>query len=700
MDAYAAHHKENIYYPFVSLQDWELSSFLLCSSLSMTTINQFLRLKLVRALPLSFHTVKDLRGHAELLPAVPKWQCRIISTTHPTKQPLHLYWHDPLDCIEALFNHPYFANELNLTPTHVYDTVDHTMQKYSEWMMGDTAWSMQSQLPDNVTLLGVLLSSNKTNVTNMTGGRVAHPLLISLANIKMATQNKASSHAFLLTALFPITKFLHPVKQMQSILEAHLPLKQAAHIGQMMSDPLRNLRYCFTPLASYIVDTPNACMLACVQGKTLLVTLAMYKEFGDAFRHPPRTAKLTVNQLASITCNSLDVEGYFDECFLFCLNGIFLPFWCNWPLADLSWFLTPKALHHWHHEFYDHDVWWCLRAVNAQELDFRFSVLQQLTTFRHFKDGISNLKQVMGRAQHDIQHYMVMLIADAAPPGIIIAVHTLMDFRYLSQATTIDKLHCSLILDALEQFYDHKQEVISVIPSICQVGSLMQWSVDTIEHTHITLIKDPADSTNHNDYDAQICWFLDWNEKCQNFQITTSIIAQSRLHQQGTTSPTIDDDPDIGGPSVNEVNLQTVVNDLWGLRHTVTSFFKMAQQVSLDIKAAKPLCTFLPDAPLPFDDLRVWFKVRIQQASYHGQSTPALIVNASPLSATGKYGCYDAAIFTVDDMKLNQWPTSGLKGHTVVKVHLVMQPLPPQGKTTPWAACFLTYIQCLDVISQ
>ncbi|KAG1834198.1 hypothetical protein EV424DRAFT_1532426 [Suillus variegatus] len=397
MDAYAAHHKENIYYPFASLQDWELSSFLLCSSLSMATIDQFLRLELVRALPLSFCTVKDLRGRAELLPAVPKWQCRIISTTHPTKQPLHLYWHDPLDCIEALFNHPYFANKLNLTPTHVYDTVDHTMRKYSEWMMGDTTWSMQSQLPDGATLLGVLLSSNKTNVTNMTGGRVAHPLLISLANIKMATQNKASSHAFLLTALFPITKFLHPVKQMQSVLEARL------------------------------------------------------------VHH----SKLTVDQLASITCNPLDVEGYFDECSLFCLNGIFLPFWCNWPLADPSWFLTPKALHHWHHEFYDHNVWWCLRAVNAQELDFRFSVLQQLTTFRHFKDGISNLKQGMERAQHDMQHYMVALIADAAPPGVIIAVHTLMDFRYLSQATTIDELHCGLILDALEQFHDHKQEVIA-----------------------------------------------------------------------------------------------------------------------------------------------------------------------------------------------------------------------------------------------
>ncbi|KAG1857132.1 hypothetical protein F4604DRAFT_1590006, partial [Suillus subluteus] len=281
----------------------------------------------------------------------------------------------------------------------------------------------------------------------------------------------------------------------------------------------------------------------------------------------------------------------------------------------------------------------------------------------------------------------------------------------------------------------------SVVPSVRQVGSLVQWSADTTEHAHITLIKDPADSTNHNNYDAQICWFLDWNEK-------------------SAASSTIDVDSDVRGPGVDEADLQTVADDLWELSHTVTDFFKMAQQVSSDIKAAKPPCTFLvgtstaihlnfdasiqcilvdvvaekfslpdlrgaladyveregrtglptfhklegphcaqPDAPLPFDDLRVWFKVHIQQGSYHGQSTPpALTVNASPPSATGKYGCYDAAIFTVDDTKLNQWPASGLKGHTVVEVHLVMQPLPPRGKTTPWAAHFLTYVQCLDVI--
>jgi hypothetical protein len=148
-----------------------------------------------------------------------------------------------------------------------------------------------------VTLLGVILSSDKTNITNMTGGRVAHLLLISLANIKMATQNKASSNTFLLAALLSIAEFLHLVKWMQSVLEACLVyqcldivlelLKQAAHIRRMMSDPLGNLRYCFTPLALYIVNTPEACMLACVRGKTLPVTMAMYKNFRDTFQHPP-----------------------------------------------------------------------------------------------------------------------------------------------------------------------------------------------------------------------------------------------------------------------------------------------------------------------------------------------------------------------------------------------------------------------------
>ncbi|KAI6018493.1 hypothetical protein BKA83DRAFT_4057831, partial [Pisolithus microcarpus] len=106
-------------------------------------------------------------------------------------------------------------------------------------------------IPEGSTVCGVILSSDKTNITNMCGGRVTHPLLISLMNIKMKVRNKALSHAFLLLALMPIPQFIHLVPRMCMVLQECLfhqclniilkPLKQAAHLGQMMSNPVRNL---------------------------------------------------------------------------------------------------------------------------------------------------------------------------------------------------------------------------------------------------------------------------------------------------------------------------------------------------------------------------------------------------------------------------------------------------------------------------
>ena len=129
----------------------------------------------------------------------------------------------------------------------------------------------------------------------MTGGRVAHPLLISLANLLMDFRTKASNHAFQLLALLPVPHFIHKNHKIRGILENRLihqcldfilePLKIAAEVGIMMSDPLGSVRYVYTPLAAYIVDTQEAIALSGVTGKTSHLTMATYKQFGDAFRH-------------------------------------------------------------------------------------------------------------------------------------------------------------------------------------------------------------------------------------------------------------------------------------------------------------------------------------------------------------------------------------------------------------------------------
>lgn len=120
----------------------------------------------------------------------------------------------------------------------------------------------------------------------MTGDRTAHPVLLSLANIHMDVRMKPSTHAFVLLALLPCPKFLTQDKRIHGVLESrvvHLcldiitqPLKLAARAGCMMADPSGFSCFCFTALASYIVDTPEAALIASVTGKTSHLTMADY----------------------------------------------------------------------------------------------------------------------------------------------------------------------------------------------------------------------------------------------------------------------------------------------------------------------------------------------------------------------------------------------------------------------------------------
>ncbi|KAG0694672.1 hypothetical protein DFH29DRAFT_815067 [Suillus ampliporus] len=177
------------------------------------------------------------------------------------KSPIILYWCDPLECISTILNHPLFHDQLDFMPRKVYSTAQKLCRVYTEWMTGDNAWNMQSALPQGATLLGTILSSDKTNISVLMGDHVVHPLLVGLTNTRMNTQLKSLSNSFVLTALLPVPKFLHKNKHMCGVLTDCLIhqcldivlqlLKEATLHGVMLSDPVGQSHYCFTPLASY-----------------------------------------------------------------------------------------------------------------------------------------------------------------------------------------------------------------------------------------------------------------------------------------------------------------------------------------------------------------------------------------------------------------------------------------------------------------
>jgi hypothetical protein len=90
------------------------------------------------------------------------------------------------------------------------------------------------------------------------------------------------------------------------------PLKRSAEIGTMTSDPAGSVRHVFTPLAAYMVDVPEALSLAAGAGNNSHLTVATYKQFGDPFRHEPRTPSTTLVRLHALeeTLNLRDLFSY------------------------------------------------------------------------------------------------------------------------------------------------------------------------------------------------------------------------------------------------------------------------------------------------------------------------------------------------------------------------------------------------------
>ncbi|KAG1870221.1 hypothetical protein DFJ58DRAFT_723118 [Suillus subalutaceus] len=734
-DEYAAEREQNQYFPFASKPDWEMASYILRSDLSMAEIDKYLNLEFTKTLPLSFRSSRELRGRVELLPAPPQWKYQKITTEFPTTKTLQIFYRDAIECLQSLLSHPLLAASFDFIPCKVYESAERAVRVYHGFMTGDHAWNLQKDLPEGASLLGVVLSSDKTKVSNIAGNRYVHPLLVSLANIDPGVRAKGSLHAYIPLALLPVAKFLHRNKRMHGVLADRLlhqcidlvvePLKQAARLGVMMSDPRGFSRYCFTPLVAYVADTPEELVIACATMNSSPVTMATREDFGDPIRHPPRDGSSTLANIAAIitSISPSDLIPFFEACKRYNLNGVDLPFWRNWLTANPSSFLTPELLHHLHKMFWDHDRLWCTTVV--------------CTGYRAFKEGISALKQATGRDHRNVQRYIVGVIAGAAPADFISAIRALMEFRYLAQAPHFTDKQVVDLDRCLKVFHRFKQSIVDagarrgkgggdkpwaipklellqgVVPSICSHGAVMQWSADPTEHAHIKVVKEPARAGNNHDYDAQVCRHLDRRDKVERFDLALQMRAQEdherdEDNEGGLVQHFVKDYFACARDLINGVHPQaprpyrtfsTSINAYhlsYDPTHTKMTVDKAAENFSLpDLRPA--VSDYLdqvdahvdhfavggrrhahPGCPLPFERI---------------QLEPAQTLHAQPPSSAWPYGRYDSVI--VSSGNTHKWPKSGLDGHFVAHLRLIFRPI----TTLSYSESYLAYVERLDVVT-
>ncbi|KAI6004944.1 hypothetical protein EDD15DRAFT_2359872 [Pisolithus albus] len=740
-DPFSSERQHNLFYPFSSGAEWKFASWLANSGLSMATIDECLSLDVIKSQRFSFKTAKALRKLIELLPSGPRWKCRSVKTESPTRCALQVFYRDAIECLQHLIHSPSNNGLIHFVPEKIYSAADRTQRIYTDWLTGDRAWELQDALPDGATLLGIVLSSDKTHITQV-GNRQAHPLLISLANISADVCRKGSTKSYVLLALLPVPWFVHPNKRLRGVLASRLlhqvisvivkPLKMAAEVGRMMSDPVGNLKYCFTPLVAYIADTPEQHVIACVTDNASAVSMAVSNQFGDPLRCAARTMSKTRQLLIAVKreTRARNLSSYFQACRKRQLNGVASPFWLDWALVEPSSFLTPEVLHHFFKMFWDHD---------------------RKCGYQHFPDGITTLKQTSMRLHQEVQRYIVGVVAGGIPQGALTAIRALTDFRYRSQAPKLTDADIAKLTASLQEFHNNKaalmeagargsmdhwripklEIMLSVVPSIRSMGALGQWSADVTEHAHIDVIKDPARSGNNQNFDGQICCYLDRQEKCQ-------------LFMQATTARYLDlrGDSDDSDPSDGEENMlgSRQVTDYFKRAHALsagdfptaprpyrtfassTTTFHLASRpkmTNIDVDRAaelyglpdfKPaMADYLarhhhnlthtiggrwratPDCQLPFDHIQIWSKIRIQ--SYSSYDLKMLLLSqglhVSPPTVNWPFGRYDSIIISRDGNK--DWLHSGLHGHDVVQLRMIFKPI--LGSQSLLSNMYYAYVQ-------
>src|SRR5258706_2850327 len=133
------------------------------------------------------------------MPGPPSWKSDIITLKEAPTEPQTLYWRDLVESMHFLFQNPKFDGNMAYVPSCLYQQDD--TRVYSEMTTGEE-WHYQQVCPspnllkshnmiqfikaclaNRTTILGIILASDDTHLTNFTGDKKMHTVYLSIGNI-------------------------------------------------------------------------------------------------------------------------------------------------------------------------------------------------------------------------------------------------------------------------------------------------------------------------------------------------------------------------------------------------------------------------------------------------------------------------------------------------------------------------------------
>ena len=403
----------------------------------------------------------------------------------------------------------------------------------------------------------MILATDKTQLTQFSGNKVAYPVYMTLGNIPRSIRRKPSQRACVLVAYLSVSK---------SVGKELTKKQQSARIQQIFHDsmrvvlePLRKagkegieivcgdgyVRRVYPILACYVADYPEQCLVTCCKYGTCPKCNVDEDELGSREGGDWRRQRDTLRVIKEAAASLTSWSNFQEKCRSALISGgVTRPFWEGFPLCDIHLSITPDILHQLYQGIIKYLIQWCTgfksrddKELDKKELDKRLKTLPPCFGVRHFKKGWSELSQVSGGERKDMAKVLLGCIVGKVPKEVETCYRALLDFIYISQYPSHNDTTLHYLQEALDLFHDHKHvlmdpkyglrthlnipkfhSMVHYIDSIRAFGTTDNYNTEMFERFHIDYAKEAWRASNsRNEYPQMTLW-LDRQEKIAMFQ--------------------------------------------------------------------------------------------------------------------------------------------------------------------------------------